>query len=40
MDNMKKEGLSKQQILGMIINLGVNGFVTEETNFNYQFFFY
>lgn len=34
--NMEKIGLNKQEIYGMIINLGINGKVLEETGFDYS----
>ncbi len=34
--NIEKIGLNKQEIYGMIINLGINGIVLEETGFDYS----
>ena len=34
--NMEQIGLNEQQIYGMIINLGINGRVLEETGYNYK----
>ena len=36
MQNMEQIGLSEQEIYGMIINLGVNGSVIEETEYGYS----